>query len=120
MIGGQYLDVTDGTGELARLHALKTGRLFAASVASALWIAEVPREEQRTWREFADEFGLLYQIVDDILDHDGFVLERGAAGARALAEETEGRARARLGEIPADTSRLDELVSGLIARANAS
>jgi geranylgeranyl diphosphate synthase type II len=120
MIGGQYLDVTDGAGELARLHALKTGRLFAACVGSALWIAEVPAEEQRPWREFADEFGLLYQIVDDILDGDGFVLERGADGARALADDTEARARARLAEIAADTSRLDELVSGLIARAGAS
>jgi geranylgeranyl diphosphate synthase type II len=120
MIGGQYLDVTDGTGELARLHALKTGRLFAASVGSALWVAEVPPEEQPPWRGFADEFGLLYQIVDDILDGDGFVLERGADGARELADETEEAARARLAEIQADTWRLDELVSGLIARAGAS
>ena len=120
MIGGQYLDVTDGAGELGRLHALKTGRLFAASVGSALWVADVHAEDQRPWRDFADEFGLLYQIVDDLLDGDGFVLERGVDGARALAKETEERARARLAEIPADTSRLDELVSGLIARTEAS
>ncbi len=39
MIGGQYLDVTDGRAELAQLHALKTGRLFSAAVGSALWVA---------------------------------------------------------------------------------
>ena len=120
MIGGQYLDVTDGEGELARLHALKTGRLFAASVGSALWVAEVSEAQQGAWRAFADDFGLLFQIVDDVLDGDGFVLERGADGARALAAQTEDRARARLAEIPADTSRLDELVSGLSTRVGAS
>jgi geranylgeranyl diphosphate synthase, type II len=120
MIGGQYLDVTDGTGELARLHALKTGRLFSAAVGCALWVADVSEAEQGPWRAFAAEFGLLFQIVDDVLDEDGFVSERGAEGARALAAETEAQARSRLAEISGDTSMLDELVSGLIARAHAS
>jgi geranylgeranyl diphosphate synthase type II len=120
MIGGQYLDVTDGRAELAQLHALKTGRLFSAAVGSALWVAGVPEQEQAPWRGFAADFGLLFQIVDDLLDGDGLVNERGVEAARALAEETEERARAALAEIPADTARLDELVSGLSMRARAS
>jgi geranylgeranyl diphosphate synthase, type II len=120
MIGGQYLDVTNGAGERAGLYALKTGRLFAASVGSALWVANVPEAEQRSWRAFADEFGLLYQLVDDILDEDGIVRESGYDRARTQASETEDRARGLLAEISADTSRLDELLSGLIARADAS
>ena len=120
MIGGQYLDVTDGRAELAQLHALKTGRLFSAAVGSALWVAGVPEEEQAPWRGFAADFGLLFQIVDDLLDGDGLVQERGVDAARALADETEERARAVLAEIPADTARLDELVSGLSMRARAS
>ena len=47
MIGGQYLDVTNGRAELAQLHALKTGRLFSAAVGSALWVARVPEESKR-------------------------------------------------------------------------
>jgi geranylgeranyl diphosphate synthase, type II len=120
MIGGQYLDVTDGRAELAEMHALKTGRLFSAAVGSALWVAGVPEQEQGPWRGFASDFGLLFQIVDDLLDGDGLVQERGVVGAQALAEETEERARAILAEIPADTARLDELVSGLSMRARAS
>jgi geranylgeranyl diphosphate synthase type II len=120
MIGGQYLDVTDGRGELAQMHALKTGRLFSAAVGSALWVAGVPEQEQAPWRGFAADFGLLFQIVDDLLDGDGLVQERGVDAARALADETEERARALLVEIPADTARLDELVSGLSMRARAS
>ncbi len=36
MIGGQQLDL-DGTDDLRRLHSLKTGALFNASVMCALW-----------------------------------------------------------------------------------
>jgi geranylgeranyl diphosphate synthase type II len=118
MIGGQYLDITGGETDLASLHRLKTGRLFAASVACALWVAEVPEREQSPWRAFADEVGLLFQIVDDILDEDGYLLERGAEGARALADETAERAQARLAEVPADTSVLAGIVSGLAARTS--
>ena len=118
MIGGQYLDITGGETDLASLHRLKTGRLFAASVACALWVAEVPEREQAPWRAFADEVGLLFQIVDDILDEDGYLLERGAEGARALADETAERAQARLAEGPADTSVLAGIVSGLAARTS--
>src|SRR5207248_1078343 len=46
MIGGQYLDIAGGAPDLASLHRLKTGCLFSASVACALWAAEVPEREQ--------------------------------------------------------------------------
>ena len=118
MIGGQYLDITGGEVDLASLHRLKTGRLFAASVACALWVAEVPEREQAPLRAFADEVGLLFQIVDDILDEDGYLLERGAEGARVLADETADRAQARLADVPADTSVLSGIVAGLAARTS--
>jgi geranylgeranyl diphosphate synthase, type II len=120
MIGGQYLDVAEGEVELARLHSLKTGKLFSAAVGSALWVAEVPESDQEPWRAFAREFGLLFQIVDDLLDGDGVVAEHGEERARELAAEAEARARARLATIDADTARLDELVSALSTRAQAS
>jgi geranylgeranyl diphosphate synthase type II len=118
MIGGQYLDITGGGDDLAALHRLKTGCLFSASVACALWVAEVPEAEQKPWRAFADEVGLLFQIVDDILDEDGYLLAHGAEGARALADEAAERAQARLAEIPADTSVLSGIVAGLAARTS--
>jgi geranylgeranyl diphosphate synthase type II len=118
MIGGQYLDITGGGDDLAALHRLKTGCLFSASVACALWVADVPEPEQKPWRAFADEVGLLFQIVDDILDEDGYLLEHGREGARALADEAAERAQARLAEIPADTSVLSGIVAGLAARTS--
>jgi geranylgeranyl diphosphate synthase, type II len=116
MIGGQYLDITGTAPDEATLHKLKTGCLFAASVAVALWVAEVPEREQGPWRAFGDELGLLFQIVDDILDGDGYVLSHGEDGARSLADEAAERAHARLRAIDADTSVLADIVSGLATR----
>ena len=116
MIGGQYLDVTGSDGDLANLHRLKTGALFSAAVGVALWAAEVPEAEQGPWRAFGGELGLLFQIVDDVLDGDGYAASHGVDGARALADEAAARAQARLEAIPAETSVLAELVAGLAAR----
>ena len=116
MIGGQYLDVTGTAPDEVTLHKLKTGCLFAASVGLALWVAGVPEGEQRSWRAFADELGLLFQIVDDILDGDGYVVTHGVDGARSVADEAAERARGRLAAIDADTSVLREIVDGLAVR----
>jgi geranylgeranyl diphosphate synthase type II len=74
MVGGQYVDVTaeelDAEG-LLRLHSLKTGRLIEVSVQSALALAGVPVTERRPYELFAGELGILFQIVDDILDVTG-------------------------------------------------
>jgi geranylgeranyl diphosphate synthase type II len=116
MIGGQARDVAGDSGDLAALHRLKTGRLFVASVGCGARIAAVPEREQGPWRAFGEELGPLFQIVDDILDGDGTVLVHGAEDARRLADEAAARALARLLELPADTSVLEEIVAGLAAR----
>ncbi|HEY0389258.1 MAG TPA: polyprenyl synthetase family protein [Gaiellales bacterium] len=122
MIDGQYLDVTADAPDreaLARLHGLKTGALIEAAVACGLHVARLDREAQRPYRAFARELGLLFQIVDDVLD-DGsdepsYVNLLGLERARALAEESYARARDLLAGIDGDTSELAEIAE-LIAR----
>src|SRR5581483_1768154 len=63
MIGGQFPDTMVPEADLAVVHRLKTGCLFFASVGMALWAAELPVERQEPWRSFANELGLLFQIV---------------------------------------------------------
>ncbi len=116
MIGGQYLDITGTDGDLAELHRLKTGRLLAASVGLGLWSAEVPEAEQVPWRAFGEELGLLFQIVDDVLDHDGYAARLGESAARDLVHEAAERARACLAAIPAETSVLLRIVDDLAVR----
>jgi geranylgeranyl diphosphate synthase type II len=79
MVGGQYADVVGGRGEdidertwIRRLHELKTGRLIRVSIEG---VAILTGERVRTllpgFRTYATELGLLFQIVDDILDVTG-------------------------------------------------
>ena len=60
MVGGQYVDVageeTDAEG-LRALHALKTGRLIAASVGVVLILEGLPEPETIPYRRFAKRAG---------------------------------------------------------------
>jgi geranylgeranyl diphosphate synthase, type II len=127
MVGGQYVDVTEfeeggpGAGRtvdpelLREMHFLKTGRLIAASVGVVLLLGEVPEDETIHYRRFADELGVLFQIVDDILDVTGsdeelgkpsgsderhgkltYVSAFGLDKARELASQSHRKARAAL------------------------
>ena len=120
MVGGQYADISEGAtadaGSLRRLHELKTGRLIGASVLCVLLLtgtADGP--DAAPFRRFAAELGVLFQIVDDILDVTGtddalgkprgsderhgkrtYVSEYGIERARELAAESHGMAKAAL------------------------
>jgi geranylgeranyl diphosphate synthase, type II len=130
MVGGQYIDVTEfdaaakgdwearanlDASRLREMHALKTGRLVAASVGVVLILGEVPEGETIPYRRFADELGVLFQIVDDILDVTGsdeelgkpsgsderhgkltYVSAYGLDNARELASESHRKAREAL------------------------
>jgi geranylgeranyl diphosphate synthase type II len=140
MVGGQYIDVSGtasgGADGLRRLHELKTGRLIGASIECVL-LLDADRGEAPTaaYRDFAGELGVLFQIVDDMLDVTGssrelgkqegaderlgkrtYVTEFGLDGARRLADECHGRARAALAEAaPAGAEEL-ERITDFIAR----
>jgi geranylgeranyl diphosphate synthase, type II len=116
MIGGQYRDITGDVDDLAAVERLKTGRLLAAAVGLGVRVARVRREEQEPWRAFGEELGLLYQVVDDILDEDGFAERLGPGGARRLADDAAERALERLAAVPADTTVLRSVVEGLAVR----
>jgi geranylgeranyl diphosphate synthase, type II len=118
MVGGPYLDTMEPDTDLETVHRLKTGRLFYASVTLALAAADVQEPAQRPWRAFADELGMLFQVVDDILDGDGFVLTHGVDGARLLADDAAARARAALDQVNADTSVLGGVVDDLAVRTS--
>ncbi len=121
MVGGQYVDVRAsapaGAEGLRRLHELKTGRLIAASVVCVLSLAGVRGPATIAFRRFAVELGVLFQIVDDILDVTGtdlalgkpqgsderhgkrtYVSEFGMDRARDLAAESHRTARSALAE----------------------
>jgi geranylgeranyl diphosphate synthase type II len=116
MIGGQYRDITGDDDDLAELHELKTGRLFAASVGLGLRVAGVSDRDQAPWRAFGAEIGLLFQIVDDILDGDGFSSRLPADDVRQLASTAADRAREQLEVLSGDPRVLRELVDAVTSR----
>jgi geranylgeranyl diphosphate synthase type II len=115
MIGGQQLDL-EGDADLAHVNRLKTGALFEASVMCGLHAAGVPESEHPTWRAFATELGPLFQLVDDLLDGDGSVLDVGEDATRRLADDAAARAQERLEAVRGDTAVLAGIVSELAAR----
>jgi len=117
MIAGQQQDI-EGGHDLAELHMLKTGALFTASVMCGIWAAGLDPGRHAPWRAFASELGLLFQIVDDVLDGDGYVTVIGEEAARSLAGEAAARAWTRLGDIDADTTVLAAIVQSLAARSS--
>jgi geranylgeranyl diphosphate synthase, type II len=139
MVGGQYQDVTasgePGPDELRHLHELKTGALIAASVGSVLTLAGLDRPATIPFRRFAAELGVLFQIVDDILDVTGdeaelgktsgsderlgkatYVSVHGLERARELAQESHANARAALASAGGGTARLDQIADYILTR----
>jgi geranylgeranyl diphosphate synthase type II len=138
MVGGQYVDVIGATAdadELRALHALKTGRLIAASVGIVLQLEGVPKSERIPYRRFADELGVLFQIVDDILDvtesdeqlgkpHGSderhgkttYVSLFGLERARELAAESHAKATGALAEAHGETEDLRRVADYIFTR----
>ncbi|HEX6455579.1 MAG TPA: farnesyl diphosphate synthase [Solirubrobacterales bacterium] len=138
MVGGQYVDVIgayDDAGGLRALHALKTGRLIAASVGVVLELEAAPESERMPYRRFADELGVLFQIVDDILDvtesdeqlgkpHGSderhgkltYVSLFGLERARELAAQSHRKATAALAEAPGATEDLRRVADYIFTR----
>jgi geranylgeranyl diphosphate synthase, type II len=143
MVGGQYVDVAGtappGPEGLRRLHELKTGRLIAASVECVLLLAgEDEPATISSFRTFASELGVLFQIVDDILDVTGtpdrlgkqrgsderlgkrtYVSEFGLDRARELARESRRRALAALATAaPAGAAELEQITDFIATRTH--
>jgi geranylgeranyl diphosphate synthase, type II len=138
MVGGQYVDVAGGAGDAAALrslHGLKTGRLIAAGVDVVLVLEGMEEPETIPYRRFAEELGVLFQIVDDILDVTGsdeqlgkphgsdarhgkltYVSLFGLERARELAAESHGKALAALAEAGGETDDLMGIADYIFTR----
>jgi geranylgeranyl diphosphate synthase type II len=138
MVGGQYVDVVgreSGPEGLRALHSLKTGRLIAASVNVALILEGIREPETMAYRRFAEELGVLFQIVDDILDvtesdeqlgkpHGSderhgkltYVSLFGLERARELASESHAKAAEALAGAEGETEDLKRVADYIFTR----
>lgn len=87
VIGGQVVDLESEQRKirpetLRWIHARKTGELLRASLVSGAIIGGADAAALKRFGEFGTRFGLLFQIVDDLLDEVGTPSALGRAGGR--------------------------------------
>ena len=140
MVGGQVIDLqSEGKSiDLSTLEALQEGKtaalLIAACVMGARLAGATPVQEQAA-RQFGENLGLAFQIVDDILDVTATAQELGKpvgsdAGngkvtyvsllglekAQGLAEQRTARALEALDTLDGETGALRQLAQALLLR----
>ena len=140
MVGGQALDL-ESEGKridrdtLRRMHMAKTGALFRAAVRSGAVLAGADEAKLAALTEYAEAFGLAFQITDDILDVTGdeatigkpvgsdernhkstYVTLTSLDEAKRLARKAADRAHRALDSLGENAAFLDELAEYLVTR----
>ncbi|HSN29755.1 MAG TPA: polyprenyl synthetase family protein [Kofleriaceae bacterium] len=115
LLAGQAIDLTSPPKDLAaieRMHAAKTGALFAASAELGAIAAGAPRETCAALGRYGMAIGIAFQHADD---RDDAELLEHATAATARMKELCGQARHELRGLSAGV--LDELASWISSRA---
>jgi len=94
MAGGQMMDLaaegqTLDLPAITRLQQLKTGALIEYSVEAPCIMARLPADARTSYRGYARNLGLAFQIADDLIDHAG---DADAAGKRIGKDAEAGKA----------------------------
>ncbi|MFN6961414.1 MAG: polyprenyl synthetase family protein [Rhodocyclaceae bacterium] len=141
MAGGQALDLAAvGTPlsleELEFMHIRKTGALIRAAVLCGAHCGEADGATLAALGHYANRAGLLFQVIDDILDAEGstvtlgktvgkdaaqdkptYVSMLGLPRAKALASQLRSEALAALAACSIDTGRLAALTHFIAERS---
>ena len=148
MVGGQAIDlqaagqvpaapVTLDADGLRAMHAKKTGALIRAAAVSGAVMAGADEALADAVNRYADDVGLCFQIVDDILDVEGSAAQLGktagkdAAGAkptypalfgldrsRQMAADCVSRARQALADARLADGHLAAIADWVLSRKN--
>jgi len=114
MIGGQVMDLEaehtkPDAQTLEYIHRSKTGALLTASVVTGGIYAEASESQIVSLREFGQNIGLAFQIVDDVLDVTQTSEQLGKTAGKDSA--TEKATYPALFGIEASLNKADELVA---------
>lgn len=142
MVGGQAIDLqSEGKRipmeELRQMHLGKTGALFRAALRSGAILGGATASQLKALTDYAEAFGLAFQITDDILDVTGdeaiigkpvgsdlrnekstYVTLTSLEEAQQLASATIDKALRVLGGLGHEADFLRELVTYLSDRKN--
>lgn len=140
MIGGQVVDIiSEGKSVekdiLEYIHSHKTGALFSVSLRAGALIYQAEPAQLAALKKYADNFGLAFQITDDLLDVLGdaeklgkptgsdskngkntYPALYGIEKSRQVAEEAVEQAVSSLQILPGNTQPLKMLAEYLLTR----
>lgn len=140
MIGGQMRDIeaesrTLDLDEITQLQRLKTGALIEWCAHAGPIMAGADSSDRQALRQFAQKMGLVFQITDDLLDHQGdaavlgkavgkdagagkgtFVSHLGPEGAKQRARELTDDAVASLDRFGGRAASLNDLARFVLNR----
>jgi len=140
MVGGQVLDLEAENKELSlaemqKVHKAKTGALIKAAVLNGVYCSDYSEKEEQALLAYAENIGVLFQIVDDLLDLTGETEKMGKVvgrdeelnkstypkllglnAARAAAQEHADQAKAELNIFGDKAEDLKALVDYILKR----
>jgi farnesyl diphosphate synthase len=141
MAGGQAIDLASvgkalSQTELEFMHLLKTGAMIRASVLLGAWSGQCSAQSLECLDRYAKVIGLLFQVVDDLLDCESstatlgktagkdeaankptYVSLLGSSRARSLPQELAAQAREAIAPIGDRAARLRELAEFILERS---
>ncbi len=91
MCGGQMIDML-GNGQswtaeqIARMQALKTGRLIQFSAEAGAIMGRAPVQQRHLLAAYGRDVGAAFQIADDVLDVTGTAAEIGKTAGKDIAQ----------------------------------
>lgn len=142
MVGGQAVDLASegkviDADTLKFIHQAKTGALFKAAIRAGAILAQASETQIALLTEYAEQFGLAFQITDDILDVTGtqekigkpvgsdirnnkvtYVSLYSLEGAQDMAKEAVDTALGALSTFGPEADMLRQIVTRLLARDN--
>ncbi|MEC7840049.1 MAG: farnesyl diphosphate synthase [Chlamydiota bacterium] len=142
MIGGQIMDI-EAEGKavdlktLETIHSNKTGAMITASIETGAIIAGIEDKYIKQLREFGQNIGLAFQVIDDILDvtssqeelgktsasdiinnKSTYVSLMGVDEARQKAQDLLISAKGILEELPLQTAYLNDIADYVVSRSH--
>jgi len=97
-IGGQVLDMAKGKKDLDYITSHKTGALFEAALKTGGLFKgkSVGKKKLLALSRFGRDIGFTFQLIDDLIDKDGYVKVYGAAHVRKMTGLLTRRAKTHL------------------------
>ncbi len=116
MIGGQVVDIKPEARALEYILAHKTGALITAAVRMGGLAGGASKSALAKLTRYGECVGLVFQLVDDLLDHDGVAVAWGELATRQKAEHLTAQAKTALATFGPKAEPLRALADFLLTR----